>query len=97
MEILLRLSWALPLVLLIGLGMALLVKRLLLPQQEQTRQRMVARQALVLSEHTSLHLIEIDGCAYLIAESARHTDIQSIATPHRDARLLRYLRGAAPR
>jgi hypothetical protein len=72
MPVLLRLAWALPLVLLVGFGALLILKRFLeLPQRSTAKRRMTLHESLALSRDTRLFLIEVDGCAYLVTESAK--------------------------
>lgn len=76
-----RLSWALPLVLLAGVAIMLLLKRVL--NSETTREpgrRMVLRESLTLSGELCVHLIELDGKAYLITECAKQSGIHAVST-----------------
>ena len=79
MDILWRLTWALPLVLVIGIVAVLVLKRFAVPAQRasQAATRMSVRETLSLSDDTRVHLIEIDRRDYLVVESARHTVLQS--------------------
>jgi flagellar biogenesis protein FliO len=81
MEPLWKLFWALPLVLIVGAGAMLLLKRFIVPvaRAGQPSQRMQTRESLVLSEQTRLHLVDIDGKTYLVTESAHRTQLQSLS------------------
>lgn len=73
MELVLRLAWALPLVLAVGLVTLLILKRFLVPGAAVLRQtqRMRLDASLPLSDDTCVHLIEVEGKPYLILESTR--------------------------
>ncbi|HET9446061.1 MAG TPA: hypothetical protein VFO35_07370 [Steroidobacteraceae bacterium] len=77
-DALLRLAWALPLVLAIGVGAALVLKRFVVPGAGPTPQgqRLSVRESLALSEQTRLHLLEVDGRPHLVIESAQTTVLQ---------------------
>lgn len=81
METVLRLAWALPLVLAIGLVTLLILKRFVVrgaPVMRQT-QRMRLDASLPLSDDTCVHLIEADGKPYLILESTRQAALHPMA------------------
>ncbi|MET0534973.1 MAG: hypothetical protein ABW171_12170 [Steroidobacter sp.] len=78
-----KLAWALPLVLAIGVGAMLLLRKFLVPVARQAgddQPRMVVRQSLPVSEQTSVHLIEVDGRDYLVVESARQAVVQTLSS-----------------
>ena len=78
MDALLRLAWALPLVLGIGIAAAFVLKRFVVPAASAAPQgqRLNLRESLAISEETRLHLLEVDGKAHLVIESARQTVLQ---------------------
>lgn len=79
METIWRLAWAMPLVLMVGAGMALILKRFVVPGQQprtQPARRMSVCESLSLSEDTRVHLIEVDCQTFLVVESARHTTVE---------------------
>jgi flagellar biogenesis protein FliO len=79
-EILLRLCWALPLVLLAGLAIMLLLKRVVVtPGAKDRHRRLSLCESLTVSDEMRVHLIEVDGGAYLVTESARRSAIQVAA------------------
>ncbi|HKU15151.1 MAG TPA: hypothetical protein VJQ52_12205 [Steroidobacteraceae bacterium] len=84
-DALLRLAWALPLVLGIGVAAALVLKRFVVPVASGTPQgqRLSLRESLAVSADTRLHLLEVDGRTHLLVESARATVLQW--TPAADA------------
>jgi flagellar biogenesis protein FliO len=71
---LLRLLWALPFVLLVGVAAALMLRRIVKPAVHSPRSalRMSLSESLQLSEHTRVHLIEFDNDSYLLVESMQH-------------------------
>jgi flagellar biogenesis protein FliO len=78
-DALLRLMWALPLVLVIGIAAALVLKRFVLPgvgRPAPQGQRLTLRESLSISQDTRLHLLDIDGRAHLVIESGRQTVLQ---------------------
>jgi flagellar biogenesis protein FliO len=77
-DALLRLAWALPLVLAIGVAAALVLKRFVLPAASETPkgQRLSLRESLSVSDDTRLHLLEVDGKTHLLIESGRQTVLQ---------------------
>ena len=78
MDILSRLAWALPLVLLLGAALMLGLRRFVIkPRAGAAKQRMTLCESLMLSEETRVHLFELDGRAYLIAESTKQTVLQA--------------------
>lgn len=81
MDALTRLIWALPLVLLMGLGVVLLLRRFVVPVplQQQHRSRMKLSESLTLSDYTCAHLIEIDGRTYAVIESTRQLTFHALA------------------
>ena len=68
-----RLTWALPLVLLVGAVAMLVLKRFLIPVRSTAKdsQRLTVRESLSLSTDTHVHLIELDRKPYLVVESTR--------------------------
>lgn len=76
-----RLAWALPLVLMVGAAVVLVLRRFVVPTASAAvpTQRMRMLESLPLSDDTRVHLIEVDGRAYLVVESARHAVLQSAA------------------
>jgi hypothetical protein len=79
MDTLLRLAWALPLVLLVGLGLMLAMKHLL-SAERATPSAPALSKTLRLSEQTQAHVIEIAGQHYLIIESERSVAVQVLAS-----------------
>lgn len=82
MDALLRLAWALPLVLFTGTVLVLLLKRIIkpLPSSAAVAQRLSLRESLSVSEETRVHLIDLDGAACLLVESTRQTTLHLTAT-----------------
>jgi flagellar biogenesis protein FliO len=82
MDALWRLLWALPLVLALGVAAVLLLKRFVGPASAARwpGRRMSACESVALSDETRLHLLEIDGKAWLVVESSRHATVQSATT-----------------
>lgn len=79
MDAIWKLTWALPLVLLTGLVVVLLLKRVMnVPAAEGSVQRLRNRESLTLSGHTRLHLVEVDGKPLLLIESDRATQLQAL-------------------
>jgi flagellar biogenesis protein FliO len=80
---LLRLLWALPLVLLVGLATVLLLRRVLqLPGRKQGgTSRLRSGETLQLSQHTRAHLIELDGASYLVVESTQRASLHALSRP----------------
>jgi flagellar biogenesis protein FliO len=91
MDILIRLAWALPLVLAVGLAAMLVLRRFVVPAAGGSgpTRRMSVRESLALSDETRAHLVEIDGKPYLIVESLRRTALEplqvGVAEPRRSA------------
>jgi flagellar biogenesis protein FliO len=81
MDTLWRLTWALPLVMTLGLGAVLILRRFGVRARSATAgsQRMNVRESLMLSADTQMHLIEIDRNVYLLVESAGHVLLQAAA------------------
>lgn len=77
-DALLRLAWALPLVLGLGVAAAFVLKRFVVPVADASpqRQRLSLRESLSVSDDTRLHLLEVDGKPHLLVESARATVLQ---------------------
>src|SRR4051812_36867516 len=86
MNSLLRLLWALPLVLGLGVGAMLLLRRWVTPAGAGKRdtRRLNYREQLPLSDHTRVHLVEVDGHCFLIVESAQQTVLQGVAAAARE-------------
>lgn len=82
-----RLIWALPLVLAIGVTAMMILRRFMVPVARPDRavRRMDVRQTLALSEHTRVHLIEIDGSGYVVVESTQQATLQSLSLQARPA------------
>jgi flagellar biogenesis protein FliO len=104
MSSVLRLLWALPLVLAVGAVMMIVLRRFVVPTTVPTAtRRLIARESMPLSNDTRAHLIEVDGVSYLVVESALNSvhalTLQSQATREMPARLqpawLRRLSGTA--
>jgi hypothetical protein len=79
MDTLLRLAWALPLVLLIGLGLMLAMKRLMSAEPASAPVPALSK-TLRLSEQTQAHVIDIAGQHYLVIESERSVVIEALAS-----------------
>jgi flagellar biogenesis protein FliO len=95
MDTMLRLAWALPLVLLVGVLVALILRRFVVLAPTSHRQaRLSLCESLWLSDDTRVYLLEIDGRACVIVESARQTTLQSASLQLADAP--RAWRGIAP-
>ena len=79
---LLRLLWALPLVLLVGVAAALMLRRIVKPAVHSPGSilRLILRESLQLSEHTRVHLIELDNDSYLLVESMQHAALHGPPT-----------------
>ena len=79
MDSLWRLIWALPMVLLTGVAVALLLKRVVQPPPGPARlaARMSVRESMPVSNDTRVHLIESDGQTYLLVESPGGTVLQA--------------------
>ncbi|HEY5760122.1 MAG TPA: hypothetical protein VIU34_30075 [Steroidobacter sp.] len=77
MDALLRLVWALPLVLLTGAVLVLLLKRVMKPLHSSAAfaQRLSLRESLSVSDETRVHLIDLDGTACLLVESTRQATL----------------------
>ena len=91
MDTLLRLAWALPLVLLTGTAVMLLLRNLVRPVQptNQVAPRMSLRESMTVSNDTRVHLVVADGQTYLLVESAGGTVLQPAQPkPAHDARLV---------
>jgi flagellar biogenesis protein FliO len=76
-----RLAWALPLVLAVGVVAMLVLRRVLVPALPARRQiqRMSLCESLELSEHTRVHIIEVDGREFVVLESAQQATLQSVS------------------
>jgi len=79
MDTLLRLAWALPLVLLIGLGLMLAMKRLMSAERASPPTPALSK-TLRLSEQTQAHIIDVAGQHYLVIESERSGVIEALAS-----------------
>jgi hypothetical protein len=79
MDTLLRLAWALPLVLLIGLGLMLAMKRLMSAERASPPAPALSK-TLRLSEQTQAHVIDVAGQHYLVIESERSVVIEALAS-----------------
>jgi hypothetical protein len=91
MDTLLRLAWALPLVLLTGAAVMLLLRHFVRPVQPtiQVAPRMSLRESMTVSNDTRVHLVVADGQTYLLVESAGGTVLQPTQPkPAHDARLV---------
>lgn len=82
-EMLRTLAWALPLVLLIGLGIALALRRVLSPDSAAgpARARARLRESLEVSDDTRVYVIEVDRKSYLLVESVMQTSLHSTQAP----------------
>lgn len=77
------LFWALPVVLVVGAGAILLLKRLMpgwMAKGPAPAMRQLA-DPLVLSEHTTIYWVEVQGRRFVVAESSRSVCIQT-STPY---------------
>ncbi|HEY6923198.1 MAG TPA: hypothetical protein VI653_07015 [Steroidobacteraceae bacterium] len=79
MDMLWRLTWALPCTVLIGSGVILLLKQTLRQGtfSRRTLERMVKRESLHISDETHLHLVEVDGRTYVLVESTRNASLHN--------------------
>jgi flagellar biogenesis protein FliO len=85
MNSLLRLLWALPLVLAIGAAAMLVLRRLLASAMPpRGASRVAVRETLALSDHTRVHLLEIDGSGFLVVESTQSATLQPMAARVRE-------------
>ena len=75
-EGLLRLAWALPAVLAVGVLLMLLLRRFTgsMPVESQSR-RLHLRDSLTVSDETRVHLLEVDGKPHVLVESSRRADL----------------------
>ena len=82
MNSLLRLLWALPLVLAVGIGAMLLLRRWVMPAGQGRREarRLVSREQLALSDQTRVHLVEVDGHTFVVLESAQQALLQRLSS-----------------
>lgn len=79
MDAIWKLIWALPLVLVTGAVLVLLLKHVVYaPASHRSLQRMRSCESLALSARTRLHLLELDGKAYLLVESERQAQLQPL-------------------
>lgn len=77
-----RLTWALPLVLTLGVLAILVIKRVLRtahPASDDAPMRL--RQSLKLSEAAQLHLVSLDGQCILVVESSGAPAVHVLAGP----------------
>jgi hypothetical protein len=80
-----RLLWALPLVLAVGAAAMLVLRRFLAPPTSpRGASRVAVRETLALSDHTRVHLLEIDGGGYLVVESTQSATLQPMAARVRE-------------
>jgi len=81
-DVFLRLLWALPLVLMTGIAIMLLLRRVLpLPASSATDIAPLAvRHSLTLADDTRVHLLEVDRKSYLLVESSRQALLQPVET-----------------
>lgn len=79
-DTLLRLSWALPLVLATGAVAMLALKRVVAraPKAPEESPRMTVRETLAVSEETRVHLVELNRQSYLLVESTRGTQLHAV-------------------
>jgi flagellar biogenesis protein FliO len=86
MNALWRLTWALPLVLAVGAAAMIVLRRFVVPAASEKRgvQRMTICEMLPLSEHTQVHLIEVDGSSYLIVESTQNAALEPLLVTTRE-------------
>jgi len=85
MNALLRLLWALPLVLALGVGFMIVLRRFVAPApngKPAARHTALCEQ-LALSEQTRVYLLDVDGRKYLVVESTQNTRLQPLASPAR--------------
>jgi flagellar biogenesis protein FliO len=77
-----KLMWALPLVLAVGVAAVLMLKRIVVPSRAAapSPQRVRTSESLQLSEHTHVHLLDVDGRSYVVVESTRHVEVQVAAS-----------------
>lgn len=69
----LRLVWALPMVLLLGLGIILVLRRLLgATPLQQKASRLMVLESLAIGEATTLHLVSADGRTVVLVETRGH-------------------------
>lgn len=89
-DILWRLAWALPFVLVAGLVTMLALKRIVArPSAMTTQRRVTLCESLEVSDATSVHLLEVDGKPYLVVESSRQSTLQSASTQQDTQRIPR--------
>jgi flagellar biogenesis protein FliO len=80
MNTLWRLAWALPLLLAVGVAVALAMRPFVVPSQRRSgdRSRMTSHASLALSDQTRVHLIDVDGVSYLVVESTQNALLQGL-------------------
>lgn len=78
MDTLLRLAWALPLVLTMGAAVMFLLKQVVRPGQptNPVALRLSLRESMSVSNDTRLHLVVADGQTWLLVESPGGTVLQ---------------------
>jgi hypothetical protein len=81
-DALLRLAWALPLVLIVGVA-AMLVLRQVMTRRETAPPgpRMRVGESLRVNDDTTVHLLEIDRQSYVLVESTHQTQLAPLAQP----------------
>jgi hypothetical protein len=78
MDTLLRLVWALPLVVLVGVGLMLAMKRFMAVDSPALQAPSLLK-TLRLSEQTQAHVIDVDGRRFLVVESERSVALEAVA------------------
>jgi flagellar biogenesis protein FliO len=83
MNELMRLLWALPLVIAVGAGAMVLLRRFVVPVARDHRDphgapRMRVCETLPVSEQTRVHLLDVDGSRYLVMESTQSASLQPL-------------------
>jgi flagellar biogenesis protein FliO len=75
-----RVTWALPLVLTVGVIAVLVLRRFVVPAQSPDWQvrRMSVRESITLSDDTRVYLIDIDSRAFVVVESAKQALLQAV-------------------
>lgn len=88
----LRLTWALPMVLLIGLAIILVIRRVLgVTPLQQMASRLTVLESLSVGEATTLHLISADGRTVVLVETRGHAShLEQLPVMQRPATLARW-------
>jgi flagellar biogenesis protein FliO len=95
MDTLLRLMWALPLVVLVGVGLMVAMKRFMAVDSRAPQAPSLLK-TLRLSEQTQAHVIDVEGHHFLVVESERSVALEAVANSGAQPPAMKPLRVRTP-